>query len=172
MISWVLTCPKVRCSLITITSLYLPDFFSVSLWIELDGRIVSTGFPRWLSRQRICLQCRRPGFDPWVGKIPWRREWLPTPGFLPGESPWIEGWLGLENSMACIVHGVTKSGTQLNDFYFTSFHFIVSVLISWLGGVYGNSNITPCFGGKKHTLQYLRVMSQHTFLSLSKGRER
>ena len=28
----------------------------------------------------------RLGFDPWVGKIPWRREWLPTPGFLPGES--------------------------------------------------------------------------------------
>ena len=34
---------------------------------------------------KTCLQCRRPGFDPWVGKIPWRREWLPTPGFLPGE---------------------------------------------------------------------------------------
>ena len=31
------------------------------------------------------LQCRRPGFDPWVGKIPWRREWLPTPVFLPGQ---------------------------------------------------------------------------------------
>ena len=28
--------------------------------------------------------------DPWVGKIPWRREWLPTPVFLPGESPWTE----------------------------------------------------------------------------------
>ena len=25
-------------------------------------------------------------FDPWVGKIPWRREWLPTPVFLPGEA--------------------------------------------------------------------------------------
>ena len=24
-------------------------------------------------------------FDPWVWKIPWRREWLPTPVFLPGE---------------------------------------------------------------------------------------
>ena len=30
--------------------------------------------------------CRRPGFDPWVGQIPCRREWLPTPVFLPGES--------------------------------------------------------------------------------------
>ena len=28
----------------------------------------------------------RCGFDPWVGKIPWRRAWQPTPVFLPGES--------------------------------------------------------------------------------------
>ena len=28
----------------------------------------------------------RPGFDPWVRKIPWRRKWLPTPVFLPGKS--------------------------------------------------------------------------------------
>ena len=39
------------------------------------------------------LQWRRPGFDPWVGKIPWRTERLPTPVFWPGEfdglySPW------------------------------------------------------------------------------------
>ena len=31
------------------------------------------------------VQCRRPRFDPWVGKIPWRRMWQPTPVFLPGE---------------------------------------------------------------------------------------
>ena len=31
------------------------------------------------------LQCRRLRFDPWVRKIPWRREWLPSPVFLPGE---------------------------------------------------------------------------------------
>ena len=28
----------------------------------------------------------RPRFHPWVGKIPWRRTWQPTPAFLPGES--------------------------------------------------------------------------------------
>ena len=28
--------------------------------------------------------------DPWVRKIPWRREWQPTPVFLPGESSWTE----------------------------------------------------------------------------------
>ena len=31
-------------------------------------------------------RCKRPRFDPWVGKIPWRRKWQPTPVFLPGES--------------------------------------------------------------------------------------
>ena len=35
---------------------------------------------------KLCPQCRRPGFDPWVGKIPWRRKWQPTPVLLPGES--------------------------------------------------------------------------------------
>ena len=44
-------------------------------------------------KKKICPQCRRPGFDPWIGKIPWRREKLPTPVFWPGEfrgpySPW------------------------------------------------------------------------------------
>ena len=47
----------------------------------------------WLSGYRICLQCERPGFNPWIRKIPWRRERLPTPVFWPREfhglySPW------------------------------------------------------------------------------------
>ena len=33
-----------------------------------------------------CRRCKRHGFEPWVGKIPWRRAWQPTPVFLPGES--------------------------------------------------------------------------------------
>ena len=43
------------------------------------------GLPLWLSWERIHLQCGRPGFDPWVGKILWRRKQLPTPVFWPGE---------------------------------------------------------------------------------------
>ena len=39
----------------------------------------------WLSWQRICLQCRKPGFNPWIRRIPWRRERLPTPVLWPGE---------------------------------------------------------------------------------------
>ena len=32
-----------------------------------------------------CRKCRRHRFDPWVGKIPWRRKWQPTAVFLPGK---------------------------------------------------------------------------------------
>ena len=62
--------------------------------------------PWWLSWQRIRLQCGRPGFDPWVGKIPSRREQLPLQ------------YSGLENSMDCTGHGVAKSQTWLSCFHF------------------------------------------------------
>ena len=40
----------------------------------------------WLSGKETTCQCRRHRFDPWVGRIPWRKEWQPTPVFLPGKS--------------------------------------------------------------------------------------
>ena len=40
--------------------------------------------PWWLRRQSVCLQCRRPWFNPWVRKISQRRKWQPTPVFFPG----------------------------------------------------------------------------------------
>ena len=43
------------------------------------------GFPSGSEDKKICLLCGRLGFNPWVGKIPWRREWLSIPVFLPGE---------------------------------------------------------------------------------------
>ena len=93
------------------------------------------------------LQCRRPQFNSWVRKIPWRKDRLPTPvllgfpcssagkesscnvgdlGSIPqlGRSPGEgKGYplqdSGLENSMDYIIHGVTKSWKRLNDFHFT-----------------------------------------------------
>ena len=43
---------------------------------------------QWHSDKKSACQCKRHkrrGFDPWVGKIPWRRAWQPTPVFLPGK---------------------------------------------------------------------------------------
>ena len=48
--------------------------------------IISLELPWWLSGEESVCKCRRPMFDPRVGKIPWRREWLPAAVFLPGEA--------------------------------------------------------------------------------------
>ena len=55
------------------------------------------GFQGGSDSKRICLPCGRPGFNPWVGKIPWRSAWQPTSVFLPGESPWTEEPGGLQS---------------------------------------------------------------------------
>ena len=47
------------------------------------------GFPVGVSGKEPACQCRRHKrceFDPWVGKILWRKAWQPIPVFLPGES--------------------------------------------------------------------------------------
>ena len=51
--------------------------------------IKKLGFPDDTTGKEPACQCRthkKPGFDPWVRRIPWRRKWQPTPVFLPGES--------------------------------------------------------------------------------------
>ena len=68
--------------------------------------LIQIVLPWWLSWERICLQHRRLAFDSWVRKIPWIRESLPLQ------------YSGLENSMYCIVHGVTNSQTRLSNFHF------------------------------------------------------
>ena len=51
--------------------------------------LINLGFSGGANGKEPTCQCRRQkrhGFDPWVGKIPWRRTWQPTPVFLPRES--------------------------------------------------------------------------------------
>ena len=69
------------------------------------------GLPWWLSWQRICLQRRRPWSHPWIGKIPWRREWQPTPVFLPGEP---HGQRSLAGIATLVKHG---GGDDDNAYY-------------------------------------------------------
>ena len=66
-------------------------------------------------------------FDPWVWKIPWRREWLPTPVFLPGEfhgqrnlvgySPWCHkrvrhNWVTFSTTTMLLLHRTTRIWTH------------------------------------------------------------
>ena len=55
------------------------------------------GFLGGASCKELACQCRRHkrhNFDPWVGNIPWRRSWQPTPVFLPGESHRLKNLVG------------------------------------------------------------------------------
>ena len=75
---------------------------------EVIGGIVSLpnelGLLWWLRQLRIGLPCGRPVFDPWIEKIPWRREWQPTTVFLPGKSMDRGAWWAT-------VHEIAKSWT-------------------------------------------------------------
>ena len=120
---------------------------------------MNKGFPDSSVGKKICLQCRRPQFNSWVGKIRWRRDRLTSPVFLGfpcgsagkesvcnvgdlglvpglGRSPgkgkgYPLQYFGLENTTDCIVHGLAKSQTRLSDFPFLL--ILLSVLyIPWV----------------------------------------
>ena len=70
------------------------------LLLNCSGYCVSWGFPGGASGNHLayqCRSCRRCGFNPWVGRITWRRAWQPTPVFLPEKSPWTEEPGGLQS---------------------------------------------------------------------------
>ena len=73
---------------------------------ELVGCLWLRGLPLWLSWWRICLQCRRPGSIPGLGKSPGEGKGYPLQ------------YSGLENSMDCIVYRVPNSQTRLGDVHF------------------------------------------------------
>ena len=50
------------------------------------GNCCKVWLPVWAFHMALVVKKRRHGFDPWGGKIPWRRAWQHTLVFLPGES--------------------------------------------------------------------------------------
>ena len=111
-----------------------------------------------------CRRCRRHRFDPWAGKIPWRRKWQPkqpTPVFFPGKSMDKGAW-------KATVHGVAKSWILLSghactraracahththtpfwpqcqlEVYRVRFRFLNLVIMIWLQPTYGSSLPSP-----------------------------
>ena len=79
------------------------------------GRIFMCSRPHWASQVAPVLKnppanagdIKRPGFDPWAGKIPWRRSWQPTPVFW--RIPMDRG------TWRATVHGVPQSRTRLKQ---------------------------------------------------------
>ena len=78
-------------------------------------------FPAGVGGKEPACQCKRykrHGFNPWVRKIPWSREWQPTPVFLPGES---YGQISLAGYRLCGSKGLEMteqlSTQHLNNIY-------------------------------------------------------
>ena len=57
----------------------------LTLFLCFFGSNAGRGLPMWLSGKESICQCTGLRFDPWVGKIPWRRKWQHITLFLPGE---------------------------------------------------------------------------------------
>ena len=73
------------------------------------GRVYPQGFPGGSDSKESSFYAGDPSLipglgRPWVGKIPWRREWLPTPVFLSGDFKDREVWWVTD-------HETTKSWT-------------------------------------------------------------
>ena len=89
-------------------------------------------FPGGSDSKIVCLQCWRPGFNPWVGKIPWRRKWQATPVLLPGK---FHGW---RNLVGYHPWGRKESDTtERLNFHFADFwsgiNFSSLLILLWSG---------------------------------------
>ena len=89
------------------------DFVCKQEWLkDLPGGWVVKKYACYCSRHR------RFGLDPWVRKIPWRRNWQPTPVFLPGNpidsGAWLAPVIGVAKSQTGLIDGTQHSKKGLN----------------------------------------------------------
>ena len=76
--------------------------------------------------QKSACNAGDPGFNPWVGKIPWRRAWQPTPVFLPGESHGQRSLVGY-GSWGCKESDTTERLTRTHTHTHPYLRFHLSV---------------------------------------------
>ena len=77
--------------------------------------------PWWFSGKESTCQCKRHGFNPWDGKIPWKKNRPPTPLFLPGKSH------GRRSLVGCSPWGRCESDTT-EQLHFWTFRLLSAVL--------------------------------------------
>ena len=98
-------------------------------------------FPGSSASKKICLERRRPWFDSWVEKIPWRKDRLPTPVFLPGEfheqrslagySPWGRKDLDLTEWLSTAQHSIQVQSKNVSV-SFSMWISIHSSAVCWI----------------------------------------
>ena len=95
---WIYSCPNNVCSKSSLNDIgnFVKTHLVIEVWAYFWTFIFTPlfsmpifmpipGFPGGDGKEPAC-RCRRCTFVPWVGKIPWRSAWQPSPIFLPGES--------------------------------------------------------------------------------------
>ena len=102
-------------------------------------------------KEPTCQPRRRTrcGFDPWVGKIPWRRAWQPTLEFLPWESR------GQRSSVLRRVHRVTKGQTWLKWLSMHVYNCVVTIAVKLWNILSHNQNTENIF--HKHPRKFTWV---------------
>ena len=125
----------------------------------LDTCLHPEAFPCGSAATEFAYNAGRSAFNPWVGKIPLRRETLPAPVFWPGECHGL-------------VHGVAKSRTRLNDFHLDFLHpdprLCVGLCLFWPVEYYGSyTDFQACVIKASQLLSYSfehlssKSLSQH-----------
>ena len=117
-----------RCCKVELPS--FPNFFyfiSKARWLEykITSAFELDGASLRLRGLRVHLRCKRPWFDPWVRKIPWRREWQATPVFLPGE------FCGQRSLVGYSPWGLKESGTTEQPTHNTLWTWLNWDFLSW-----------------------------------------
>ena len=104
---------------------------------RLHSPMAALGLPWSLSGQESACQCRRPGFDPRIGKISWRRKWQPTPVFLPGKSHGQRSLAGYDpwGHRRVRLDWVTKTTANNGNFNDTQYNWTVIKKLYSLQGI-------------------------------------
>ena len=105
--------------------------------------MTSKGLPLWLNGKESacqCWSCRRRGFSPWLGKIPWSRKWQHTPVFLSGK---FHRQRSLVDFQAC-THTHTHTHTYKHTHTHTHALLLLLLLLSHFSRV--RLCVTPSLG--------------------------
>ena len=130
------------------------------------------------SAVRIRLQRRRHGWDSWVRKIPWRRDRLFTPEFLPRECPWAKesgrlqsmgsqrvghDWSDWASMHACNLDKISGSNHTLPDQLSSSLGWVFFWCINWVDFVF-LLYVFLCHGEDRYTkVRGISVSLHHHF---------
>ena len=90
---------KYRSNALDVTDMFLKGWMHATIWFFDYLCKKCFGLPWWLSGKEFACQCRRRGFDPWVGKIPWSKKWHPVQYSCPGNPRDSGAWQSIRSQI-------------------------------------------------------------------------